>query len=165
MSSCLIHCTNGNSQQLVECRDLESWVTLVNAAKIRDHEAVLKIARCQPEGTFPKNITYHRDCRAKFTMKRTLESISGASSSNDQSVRRSSREGMEKGRVFAKVCLFCQKKKYAKKSRTLEKLRCCNQLRVNVSIRDAAKAKNDTQVLATVINDLAILHASEIILE
>jgi len=156
--SCVIHCTNDDSK-LVQSKDYDSWKSLVNAAIIRQHRGILEIADNLVSGTWPDNIFYHRNCRAKFTMKRLLDEIS-SSSVDEEVVRRSSRESSStKSAVFKKSCIFCHKKKYIKKSNTLEQLRCCSQLRVNSSIEEAAKVKNDTNILSIIVDDLVAKEA------
>ena len=72
-SSCLIHCTDANDN-LVSLQSIESWKVLLNAARIRKHEAVLKVASSVGEGVIP-GIKYHRKCRSTFTMKKLLNNI------------------------------------------------------------------------------------------
>ena len=70
---CIIHCTNA-SDALVNIQPMESWKTLLNAATIRHHQAVLNVASNLSDGVIP-NIKCHRKCRSTFTMKKLLESI------------------------------------------------------------------------------------------
>ena len=76
-SQCIIHCTEEKgttTSNLVSPKDLTSWKTLVRAAKIRNHTKLLEVANSTPEGEIPK-ISYHRNCRSIFTMKRDLDQI------------------------------------------------------------------------------------------
>ena len=70
---CIVHCTDA-SDDLVSIPPMESWKTLLNAATIRHHQAVLDIASNLPDGVV-SNIKYHRKCRSTFTMKKLVESI------------------------------------------------------------------------------------------
>ena len=69
----IVHCTNA-SDDLASIPSMESWKTLLNAATIRYHQAVLDIVSNLPDGV-ASNITYHRKCRSTFTMKKLVESI------------------------------------------------------------------------------------------
>ena len=75
-SDCLIHCTNSTGA-LVTLDSLESWQTLLNAARIRNHLRILEIEEENHGKDFPF-IQYHRDCRSIFTMKRDLEKLQKA---------------------------------------------------------------------------------------
>ena len=59
---------------LISPLSYESWVTLLEAAKVRKHDGILKIARNVKEGEVPV-LFYHRKCRSVFTLKRDLESL------------------------------------------------------------------------------------------
>lgn len=72
---CIIHTTDeGSSNGLKTLKDLESWKTLLKAAKLRQHKPLLEIAENLSEEDFP-NIHYHSKCLKLFTMKRDLESL------------------------------------------------------------------------------------------
>jgi hypothetical protein len=106
--------------------------------------------------TYPEDVFYHRNCRYNFTLKRLLDETTKTSGEGTSQTRRSIREaGKEAGVVFQKICIFCKKEnKYKKHSNSREDLRCCGQLRVNTSLKDAATAKNDCDILAILANDL-----------
>ena len=65
---CLIHCT-GSEEKLAKSNSLLSWETLVNAARIRKFEAILKILEETEPDIFP-DIWYHRKCRSIFIMEK-----------------------------------------------------------------------------------------------
>ena len=69
----IIHCTDA-SDDLVSIQSMETCKTLLNAATIRHHQAVLDVGSNLPDGVVP-NIKCHRKCRSTFTMKKLLESI------------------------------------------------------------------------------------------
>ena len=73
---CIIH-KEGlkiDDDHLISPQSYDSWATLLEAAEIRKHEALLQIARNAQEGEVPE-IFYHRKCRSAFTIKRDLESL------------------------------------------------------------------------------------------
>lgn len=78
-SRCIIHCTDDNTK-LVTLTSLASWKTLLSAAQIRGHSAILAIANDVEEGEYPL-IEYHRNCRSKFTLKKKLQLIAKKSTS------------------------------------------------------------------------------------
>ena len=68
---CIIH-KEGlkiDDDHLISPQSYDSWATLLEAAEIRKHEALLQIARNAQEGEVPE-IFYHRKCRSAFTIKR-----------------------------------------------------------------------------------------------
>ena len=73
---CIIHQTvsTEDDDHLVSLQKYNSWLTLLEAAKVRNHSAILDVAKQVKEGEIPK-IFYHRKCRSIFTMKRDLETI------------------------------------------------------------------------------------------
>jgi len=73
--TCIIHFESvdlGNN--LVSLRDLDSWNTLLRAARLRQHTLLLDIAATLSEGEIPI-VFYHRKSRQIFTMKRDLEEL------------------------------------------------------------------------------------------
>ena len=70
---CIIHCTD-SKEKLCSPQSIESWKKLLEAAVVREFQAVLDIAESSPEGEIPL-IRYHRKCRDQFTNKERLESI------------------------------------------------------------------------------------------
>jgi len=67
----IIHCAacDKEEEHLVSPKDISSWLALLEAAKVRNHQAVLDVAKTVQENHIP-NIAYHRKCRSLFTMKR-----------------------------------------------------------------------------------------------
>lgn len=69
--------------------------------------------------------------------------------------RRSSRGPPEKGTTYDRICIFCNKEsKYGKGEQTREKLIQCSDLRSDQTIRNAATAKHDTNILAIASREL-----------
>ena len=48
-------------------KDNESWLTLLEVAKIRSHDTIIHIAKDQAEKELPK-IYYHRKCRRRIKL-------------------------------------------------------------------------------------------------
>ena len=59
----------------------ESWLTLLDADKVRKHVPILDIARQLWNNKIPNGL-YHRQCRSIFKMKRDLETLKGKASEN-----------------------------------------------------------------------------------
>ena len=149
---------------MVSLKDLESWKTLLNAAVIRNHEGILSIAKTLKEGEIPQ-ISYHRKCRSIFTLKRDLKKLSQSviqvEEQEDTSSRRSSirKPVTTQSRVFERICVFCEKAKYLKGTKTREALIQCVDLRADSTIRRAAVGKNDPRILAIVTRELVAAEA------
>lgn len=58
-------------------------------------------------------------------------------------------------RIYQRVCIFCEKDKYTRNSRTREELIQCVDMSVDETIRKAAEGKNDHRMLAVVSRELA----------
>ena len=56
------------------CKDAKSWKTLYETAQIRNHQRTLS-APVGDNGFPTEPIKYHRECRSKFTLKKSLESL------------------------------------------------------------------------------------------
>ena len=54
---------------------LESWNVILYATKIRNHKAVLDVAKENGSSTVP-DIKYHRRCRSIYILKETPDSLS-----------------------------------------------------------------------------------------
>ena len=74
--TCIIHkkSLKIDDDHLISPQSFDSWATLLEAAKIQQHDSLLQIARNTREGEVPE-IFYHRKCRSVFTNKRDLESL------------------------------------------------------------------------------------------
>ena len=116
---------------------------LLNAATIRNHEPILQIAKTLEEGELPK-VTYHRQCRRVFTLKRNLEKLSqldakelerancNATDSRRFSIRQPTANP-------GRICIFSEKDKCTRKSRIRGELTQCVDMRVDETIRNAAE--------------------------
>ena len=109
--NCIIHCTD-NRTDLDTLKDEESWKTLLKAAEIRQHQALLELAKSLSEGEIP-TVYYHRKCRSVFTMKKLLDKISHktASDHDNQELtaarRLSNRCSPTTSTTYERLCIFC----------------------------------------------------------
>ena len=74
---CLLNCT-GPKEKLIQLSSIESWLKLLDAAKIRQYGTVMNLAGTVNEGEIP-NIKYHMKCRKAFTHQRSLDTIKNVS--------------------------------------------------------------------------------------
>ena len=144
-------------------KDLESWKTLLNATTIRNHEPILEIAKTLEEGELPK-VTYRRQCRSVFTLKRNLDKLSQLDAKertncNSTDGRRFSirQPTANPSRIYQRVCIFCEK--YTRNSRTREELIQCLDMRADETISKAAVGKNDHRMLAVVSREFVAAKA------
>ena len=135
--------------------------TLLNAATIRNHEPILEIVKTREEGA---KATYHRQCRSIFTPKRNLDKLSQLDAKerancNSTGSRRSSirQPKANPSRIYQRVCIFCEKDKYTRNSRTREEQ--CVDIRADETMRKAAVGKYDNRILAVVSWELVVAGA------
>ena len=62
-------------------------------------------------------------------------------------------------RIYQRVCIFCEKDKYTRNSRTREELIQCLDMRADKTIRKAVVGKNDHRMLAVVSRELVAAKA------
>lgn len=133
---------------------------------------MLDIARTLSDDTVPEqSVYYHTECRRTFTHKRDLETLQKLNESSSKSEEeacpstsdiRQTRSQIESGiqspqpsRVYAPVCIFCDKTgKYKKGTRTRETLTRCGELRADTTVRQRAIAINDTKIIAILSREL-----------
>lgn len=150
---CVIHyaACDKEEEHLVSPKDISSWLALLEAAKVRNHQAVLDVAKTVEENHIP-NIAYHRKCRSLFTMKRDLESIKQKREEpvdeDANPTKRQCRRPATEGRVYNPVCIFCNKVKFMKNPKSREKLIQAVQLRADMTLRHCAILNNDARILA-----------------
>ena len=162
---CIIH-KEGlkiDDDHLISPQSFDSWATLLEAAEVREHEAILEIARNTREGEVPE-IFYHRKCRSAFTIKRDLESLKRKRALEEEIHEdEASLETLRKrsvtssSRVYQQQCIFCERPKYV--NRTLEKLVKATQLRVDQTLRQIATARCDQRILAITSRDIVAAEA------
>ena len=104
----------------------DSWQTILSAARIQNYPRVLQLSEQVPSGGFPC-MKFHKQCRSMFTMKRDLnkiqqerDSLSSQQESSPSDCRKSTRNSSECKckTVLPKQCIFCNKVKYLKNTRT-----------------------------------------------
>ena len=144
------------------CNDPGELATLksLNAATIRNHEQILDIAKPQEEGELSK-ATYHRQCHSIFTLERNLDKLSQLDAKergncNSTDSRRSSicQPTANPGRIYQRVCIFYEKDKYTRNSRTREEQ--CVDMHSDETIRKAAAGKCDNKILAVISREFVV---------
>lgn len=156
--TCIICSKQTSETYLTKARDVESIGTLVDAARIRNFDPILTLE----EDEYDEKLFYHRECRSKFTHKKTLQQLNKEPDPEPQcsSERRSSRGPATESRVLDPVCIFCEKKsKYVGGSNTRETLLQSRELRSDDTIRRAAQDKLDQKMLAITSRDLVAAEA------
>ena len=68
---CIIHCACCTNESLITLQKFSTWEVLLNAAKIRNHEQILKQVEELKEEEIPV-LQYHRECYQQFTHKSSL---------------------------------------------------------------------------------------------
>ena len=71
--ACIIHCTK-STEKLTQLPSIESWLSLLDAARICQHQPILDIAVRMKEGDVP-HLQYHRKCRNLYAKKGKLDRI------------------------------------------------------------------------------------------
>ena len=162
---CIICCSKAKKGELASPRDLLSWETLLEAAKIREFEPIVNLR--VSSNTVP-DICYHRNCRSSFTLKKTLDGFktnsrnTSAESITPEHEQRKSQRQVVAGtsRVLEKKCIFCNKaSKYMRQSNSREPLMQSSELRSDEKIRNAAELKMDRNILAITSRELVAAEA------
>ena len=153
---CIIHATDDDPHEgLTSPRDINSWNTLLRAAKLREHLPIISAAENLRQGEIPQ-IHYHLKCRKLFTMKRDLDKLEDRNVDIADAKRRSLRSlPPSNSRVLEKTCIFCPsgRSKYIKGTRTREILTLCSDLRADNTLRDIATKRQDKHILAVMSRD------------
>ena len=165
-TQCIIHYkakSNEDDGHLVSPQSIDSWLTLLEAAKVRGHTSILEVNELLDENEVPK-IFYHRRCRSLFTMKRDLEALKrkadeSSTSSTDCLPKRSFKRSSSEARVYNQICIFCDKDKFQKGSKTREKLTKAVQLRADQTLRKFAVEKGDEKIIAVASRDIVAAEA------
>ena len=77
MDVCCIYCIYYDSTKDENLRSLsiiESWITLLEAAKLRNDSNIINVTAGLEDGEVPKHM-YHKTCRARYTLKRDLDKL------------------------------------------------------------------------------------------
>lgn len=170
-TNCIIHKPSLGikpEEPLVSPQNVESWNTLLEAAKIRKHTPILELAQSMTNDLIPR-VFYHRRCRSVFTMKRDLDVLKRKAKSSDDSnddcfeacsnTKRPARMSSSGSRVYEQKCIFCEKDKCIKKTSTREKLSKAVDLRADATLRECAIRKCDTKMIAIVSRDIVAAEA------
>ena len=72
---CVIHCSD-STKTLSKLQSHDSWIALLNGAKIRNYQPILDLEPNLAKGELP-DILYNRRCRNIFTLKDSLNRIQG----------------------------------------------------------------------------------------
>lgn len=159
--------TIDNDSHLVSPKTYDSWLTMLKAATIRKHNAIIDAAKQLNTGEVPETY-YHRKCRSDFTLKRDLDTISktGADkrlSLDEENVASSSKRlcrRQPESRTYDPICIFCDKVcKYTKGTKTREKLVQAVQIRADQTLRECAILKGDDKILAITSRDIVAAEA------
>ena len=156
---CIVHYKSSKDEHLVTLQNYESWKTMLEAAKLRNFKPILDIANKLSEKETP-TIYYHRNCRSLFTMKRNLDTLKRKSqqadeaSENSCTSKRPSRRSSSEARVYDQICIFCNKDKFLKGSKSREKLTQAVQLRADQTLRECATRKGDDKILSVTSRDM-----------
>ena len=73
VQTCIVCSKESLRNELTKPQAEQSWLTLQEAAKLRQFEPILKFVHGGP--TEIPDVYYHRKCRAEFTHKKSLASM------------------------------------------------------------------------------------------
>ena len=152
-----------STEQFYHPKNEDSWTKLLEEATLRQFE---KLLQYKDHPGVP-DIYYHSECRKTFCHKKSLTKVKkeqNFSCLGDESKEHSQRRSREKpessDRVYAEVCIFCDRKaKYLKGINNREKLTQSVDLRADTTIRDAAIRKGDTKIMAIAVRELVAAEA------
>ena len=110
--------------ELNKPKDIQSWTTLLKAAEMQEFSPILFHKSCTDD------ISYHLECRKTFVHKKrpqrleAQEEIPSTSEEHSYEPRlsRDTARASLAGRVYAEICIVCEKTKYQKWSHSLEPL-------------------------------------------
>ncbi len=168
-SECCIHTETSKSKEepLTAPKDVASWNTLLEAAKIRKHEKLLDIAKDLDLDEKP-DIVYHRTCRSRFTLLRDLQNLKHKQERLDTEdeldeppmKRTSQRSSSSDDRIYPKECIFkktCGNNKRIKGTTTCEKLIPATELRVDHKLHHIAIMKGNLNLNILLLINLSLL--------
>lgn len=137
---CIIHSktvSNKDGDHLISHQSYDSCLTLLEAARVRGHAPILEISKRLEDNEVP-SVLYHRKCRGLFTMKRDLETLKRKADEfladqvdSTSTLKRSCRRSSSEARVYNPICIFCNKDKFQKGSKSREKLTQAVQITAN----------------------------------
>ena len=139
-------------------------LALLDSTQARNHVPTLQIAENLHEHEVP-NISYHRQCRCPFTLKRDLEKFKRKSTEKADDEPGSSgtvkRQNIMPStlRAYQPQCIFCGKDKCLKGTSTRENCIKARQLRVHERLCQCALEKQDDKILAITSGDIVVSKA------
>ena len=74
MDICCIHNDSTKDENLRSLSRVESWITLLEAAKLRNDSNIINVAADLEDGEVPK-LMYRKTYRAQYTLKRDLDKL------------------------------------------------------------------------------------------
>ena len=164
MDVCCIHYDSTKGENLRSLSSSESWITLLEAAKLRNDSNIINIAADLDDGEVPKLI-YRKTCRARYTLKRYLDKLRKEVKESPESKRtkRSKAVSTSTSGVFQKICIFCKKaNKFIEGVR--ENLSSCETFIADKTVRECAILKDDQKILSITTDELvakeAVYHAT-----
>ena len=158
-------CKRGKIDSILSQTDKSSWETLLSAARIRNHEIVIRIAESLPDSEISK-LKYHKLCRSMFVLKRNLDKIQSETQRTDASSDNNATDRRSKAKrsythlrtscgILSKECIFCKKEsKYFRGTNTREKLYSCAEIRADESVRKASQLRGDSPIIAICSDEL-----------
>ena len=159
MDVCCIHYDSTKDENLPSLSSIESWITLLEAAKLRNDSNIINVAADLQDGEVPE-LMYHKTCRARYTLKRKLDKLGKEVKESPESKRakRSEAVSTSTSAVLQKICIFCKKaNKFIEGVR--EKLSSCETF-----IADCAILKDDQEILSITTDEPvakeAVYHAT-----
>ena len=110
MDVCCIYYDSTKDEILGSLSSIESRITLLEAAKLRNDSNIMNIAADLEDGEVPK-LMYHKTCRARYTLKRELHKLRKEVKESPESKRakRSEAISVSTSGVLQKICIFCKK--------------------------------------------------------
>ena len=153
--TCILHsktAATDSADHLIRPQSYESWLTLFEAAKIRNFTPVLDVAQNLEEQELP-SIFYHRNCRSIFTLKRDLETIKRKNQNPHDEEDEDFKPAAKKRNVTTPTRVYC-KDKYIRSTSSREPLVKAAQLRVDKTLREKALAKCHQTILAVTSRDI-----------
>ncbi len=172
--TCLIHSSSSKEKpehSLICPQDLDSWQSLLSAAKLRNHQGLLQLADHIQDEQDLSQVVYHRFCRSIFTMKRDLERLKRKAESNEcfpaeasgirKPPKRQNQASSSSTTVYKKECIFCPegKVKYLKGSHTREPLTMSCELQSDATLRQVAIEKQDEKIMAITSREIVAAEA------
>ena len=83
MENCVI-CSSESAENLVQCKDAESWARLYCAAEIRQFTPILDLSKGKHDFP-PSPVKYHVGCRKEFVNQKNLQSLSKKTAESSES--------------------------------------------------------------------------------